>query len=571
MSSKNPYKPDSLSLEPGKKKIWVLMLLGALIYAVITLIIISLSAIPASIRIFTIFTYIIVGPLSFYAIWLLFYHWKRKKWPINEEMFGSPLKYMMLFLIMGVCVINWSAYWNTGIDVMWEAIAILYYLITNDVFGAQIIYSVGATAITPALVEEFNKSFPSILAFFVVLQRSNKSDQKNKGMLGNELNGFLIGLLIGLTFEGIETASYIVLTLLSGGDVLLLYLQVTLRNWGPIHILGGCLGGYAAGRAERLRFEFSEETFPMKTQIRKFLRRFIPIWLIPVILHFAWNSTNVWILLIFLAFGIQDSFVYLLAVIITQLGLAVLCFIILYVFYKRANKVAKDAYRCPNTGLIVASQEVSCEEINDIRTAGTKSVADHASEININYCPNCRNVVKPTDNFCRNCRFDLRQIRSSRKPFKLYESATTKLFIINIIAAIIFLIVNIGLFILILLSNPIVGLAFFFIQGISELITVTMMIYSALNLRKLRQDYDGRKSIWNWLFFLFNLVGITVTLIVFGIIFVIPLILSILTGIIPLIQLLIVVVFLPGTIIILYLLKKVLNNEKQVLQYQRWY
>ncbi|MFX0071237.1 MAG: PrsW family glutamic-type intramembrane protease [Candidatus Hermodarchaeota archaeon] len=577
MSLKNPYKPVNIKLEPNKVRIWILLLVGAAIYAIITLLIITSTTIPSPIKTFTIYSYAIIGPLTFYAIWILFYHWKASKWPQNKDMFGGHYHYLVLFIIMGVCVITWSAYWNTGFDTVWAAIAITFYIFTNNEFGTLIIYTIGATAITPALVEEFNKSFPSILAFFVVLQRSKKSDQKNKGMLGNELNGFLIGILIGLTFEGIETASYLMITILSGGSDLSIYLQVTLRNWGPIHILGGALGGYAAGRAERLRFELKEEYLPMKVQVKKFLKRFIPIWLIPVSMHFLWNSSSVWIYLIFLAVNIQDEFIYLLTVIIFQLGLAVTCFIILLIFYRRANKIAEKTYRCADTGFIIIDQNVVCETVSDINPLKTEEISSNKTTISLNYCPNCRNVLKPTDNFCSNCRYDLRQFKKhpsslSTQP-KLYVSSSIKLFYITIIGAIIFFLVNLGLFLIILSSD--VGALWILVLGqlIVELISSMMMIYAAITLLKLRKNYNGKKSVWSWLFLIYNLVGMLVMLIAIGLSFLITIIFSILlneTRGLFLINIITIILF-TGALGIFIFLRKVLLKEKQLLQFQRWY
>jgi len=202
---------------------------------------------------------------------------------------------------MGICVVNWAAYWNSGIDEIWLVFAYGIYDITGDLLLASIIYTIGSTAITPALGEEFLKSLPSIVAFFVVIQRDRNSEHKRKGLLGNELGGFLFGMIIGIMFEIIELISYLFFTIYSGGGTFDIYLQVTFRNWAPIHILGGAVGGFAAGRAERLRYERGEENLPMKTQVIKFIKRFTPLWLIPVTIHFLYNSSGVWVYLIVLA------------------------------------------------------------------------------------------------------------------------------------------------------------------------------------------------------------------------------------------------------------------------------
>lgn len=568
MTSINPYTSPDIKLESNKVRIWLFFLIISAIYAIFVLLVITSANISDSVKFYTIYSYAIIAPLFTYTIWLLLYHWKAKKWPQNEEMFGERRLYLILFLLMGVCVITWAAYWNTGIFTIWMAIAIIFYLFTGNELGALIIFAIGAYAITPALVEEFNKSLPSILAFFVVLQRGKNPDQKNKGMLGNELNGFLIGLLIGLTFEGIETAGYIVSTILSGGSALDIYLQVTLRNWGPIHILGGSLGGYAAGKAERLRFELGEENLPMKLQIKKFIKRFIPIWLIPVSLHFLWNSAAVWIYLIFMAINIQNEGVFLLAIIITQLGLAVISYIFLFIFYNRAHKVAERTNRCPETGMIVAHQGVICSTLSDVIIKEEKRRA-----INFNYCPNCGNEKSPTNIFCKYCGVNFENLLKKSKIMKLYESYTRKLFIISIIAAILFIILSLSLFILLLLLLGDIIWALFFTQSIIELITAIIIIYAAITLRKLRKNYNGKKSIWSWLFLIYNLIGMTGALLFMCVSILINMGFLIILGETQ--NLILYLIFIPvlmfGALIIGIFLKKVLKKEKQVLQYQRFF
>ena len=565
MLSNNPYKSENLKIESSKIKIWLLLFVASAIYAIIVLIIISSSALSNSIKLLIIFSYAIIAPISFYLIWLLFYNWKAKKWPQNEEVFGNKNQYLILFFLLGVCVINWAAYWNTGIDSIWLAIGVLIILLTGDELLGVIIYTIGAYAITPALVEEFNKSLPSILAFFVVLQRSDNPEVKKKGMLGNELNGFLIGILIGLAFESIETAGYIVSTILSGGTAFDIYLQVTLRNWGPIHILGGALGGYAAGRAERLRFELKEENLPSKLQIKNFLKRFVPIWLIPVTLHFLWNSVAVWIFLIFLAINFFEESIFVLSIIIAQLTLAFISYLILLRYYKRANKIAGKTHRCSRTGMIIAHKDVICNDLSENMEMKIPT--------EVNYCPNCGNVKSSTDLFCTNCGVNFEQFFTRSKSMRLYESFTMKLFLTSIIVGILFMIFSLSLFGLILLMIGNIAWYLFFTQSIIELITAIIIIYAAITLRKLRKNYNGKKSIWGWLFLVYNIIGMTGALIFMSIYLLINIILSIIIGetqiLLFALGILLILIFI--ALIIAFFFRKVIMREKQVLHYQRWY
>jgi len=574
MSSSNPYIPANVRLESSKVKIWLLLLIISAIYAVIVLVIITSKNIPDSVMLYTIYSYAIIAPLFTYVIWLIFYHWNAKKWPQNEEICSGRRQYLILFLLMGICVITWAAYWNTGIFSIWMGIAIIFYLFTGNELGALIIFTVGAYAITPALVEEFNKSLPSILAFFVVLQRGKNPEQKNKGMLGNEMNGFLIGILIGLTFEAIETASYIVFTILSGGTAMDVFLQVTLRSWGPIHILGGALGGFAAGKAERLRFELGEETLPLKLQIKKFMKIFIPIWLIPVSLHFLWNSSGVWIYLIFLAINNQNEGTYLLAVIITQLGLAVISYIFLFIFYKRAQKVAENTYRCPETGMIVVNQDAICSTVSDIIITDDGALKEERTAESFNYCPNCGIAISPTYYFCTNCGVNFNQLKQKKpKPVKLYKGFTMAVLVISIIMGVLFIISSLALFFLILFLAGNIAWALFFTQSIYELISGVIIIYASITLLKLRKNYNGKKSMWSWLFLVYNLIGMTGALLFMSAYVLFNIFLAIAFGEAQMVIILLIlfpVLFFGGSTIFAFLII-VLKKETQVLHYQRWY
>ena len=342
---KNPYKPADVKLDNRKKIIWLISLFGCGIYAIIVFIVLLLVQIPTWVELIIIYSYMIIAPITIYLLWLLLFVWKTKKWPSSERLVGGRNKYLLILFLMGICVINFAAYWNTGIDYIWYIAAVGVLFFTKDEILASVIYLVGAIAITPAFVEEFLKSFPSILAFFMVLQRNRNSEQKGKGMLGNELNGFLFGMIIGITFEILELISYLISTIVSGGGAFDIYLQVTIRNWAPIHILGGAFGGFAAGRAERLRFEQGEENLPMGNQFIKFLKRFIPLWLIPVSIHFLWNSSSVWIILYVYTINAQATLLADILLIIIYIVLGTLSYALLLIFLRRANSIAEKTYR----------------------------------------------------------------------------------------------------------------------------------------------------------------------------------------------------------------------------------
>jgi RsiW-degrading membrane proteinase PrsW (M82 family)/predicted nucleic acid-binding Zn ribbon protein len=568
MSTNNPYKPAVIRLETPKVRMLFLLFIISALYAIIVLFIITSGIISDSVKLTVIYSYAIIAPLFTYGIWLLFYWWKANQWPQNEKMFGGPKQYMILFFLLGVCVINWAAYWNTGIFSLWMVIAIIFYIFTRNELGAAVIFTVGAFAITPALVEEFNKSFPSILAFFIVLQRGRDEEKKNKGMLGNELNGFLIGVLIGLAFESIETASYIVSTILSGGSALDIYLQVTLRNWGPIHILGGALGGFAAAKAERLFFERNDENLPRKLKIKKFLKIFLPIWAIPVILHFLWNSSGVWIFLIYLALGIQDMMIIFSVVILIQLSIAVLSYYFLFHYLKQANNSAEVTLRCSESGMIVAHQAVICDNLSE-----TLIVPEERKITSYNFCPNCGIEIDPSYTFCTNCGLNIEQFKRREIPNRLYERFTRIFFIISIIVAICYLLFSVGLFLLYLIIGDPIALPLFFTQTVYEIITGISIIYASLSLRKLKKTYNGKKSLWGWLFLIYNMIAMTGAILAIGMSLSINIAIAILIGqpgaiFLPLI---IVLILYSAAIVIIVFLRKVLLQEKQLFQYQRWF
>jgi len=338
MSISKNAQNSQIKLSSLQKLIWYLSFVGCAIYSIIVLLIILFTASEILI-IISLFAYVIISPIIFYGLWVLLYFWKTKKLPERKNIIGSHLEIMLFFFLLGVCVICWAAYWNTGFSLIWLFIAGVVFLITGDLLLTEVVYLIGSIAITAAFVEEFLKALPSILAFFVVLQRKRSSDQKGKGIIGNELYGFLMGAMVGIAFEVLEVMLYIGSTIASGGTPFDIYFQSTLRLWNPLHILGGAISGYAVGRAERLRFELGEENLPLKIQIKTFLKRFIPYWLIPVSIHFAWNSSFVWIILIDLALNGEVTILTYILLGITLTTLASLNFVLLILFFKRQIKL----------------------------------------------------------------------------------------------------------------------------------------------------------------------------------------------------------------------------------------
>jgi hypothetical protein len=562
---KNPYKPADVKLDNRKKIIWLISLFGCGIYAIIVFIVLFLVQIPTWVELIIIYTYMIIGPLTIYLLWLLLFVWKTKKWPSSERLVGGRNKYLLMLFLMGICVINFAAYWNTGVDYIWNIVAIGVLFFTKDVILASVIYVVGATAITPALVEEFLKSFPSILAFFVVLQRNRTSEQKGKGMLGNELNGFLFGMIIGITFEILELIYYLVITMLAGGGASGIYLQVTVRNWAPIHILGGAVGGFAAGRAERLRFERGEENLPMKNQIITFLKRFIPLWLIPVSIHFLWNSSYVWIILYVYSINAQGTGLDLILEIIVLVVLSSLCYAFLLILLRRANKIGKKTYRCPETGIIVANEDIVYTTFSDKYTSEYTQLSQRSPA---KFCARCGKPVTINARFCAYCGYNIRQFNLPPIRPKLYNGLTITIFIITIIVSILFLIYSVLISILYLLLFGSIALVLLFTQTSVEIITIGLMIYASISLLKLRKNYDGKKSIWGWLILIFNLIGMFGMLLIYGIVGMLYGSLALMLGYIYFYMIL-GVLFLAGAAIIFIFLLLVIVSGQQTLQYQR--
>ncbi|MFX0139336.1 MAG: PrsW family glutamic-type intramembrane protease [Candidatus Hodarchaeota archaeon] len=566
MSMKNPYKPENVKLELQKKVIWLISMFGCGIYAIIVFIMVFLTQIPEDVKLITIYSYMIIGPIAIYLLWLLLYIWKTQKWPPSEKLVGGRKLYLLLIFLIGICVINFAAYWNSGIDNFWLIFAVGIYFFTKDELLTVVIYYIGASAITPALVEEFLKSFPSILAFFVVLQRNRKSKEKGRGLLGNELNGFLFGMIIGISFEILELIYYLQLSFLYGGRGLelyfLLYTQVTIRNWAPIHILGGSIGGFAAGRAERLRFERGEENLPMKNQILKFLKRFIPLWLIPVSIHFLWNSSYVWVLLYLYIINVEDIMLAEIILITIYVLLASLSYALLIIFLRQANKNAKNTYRCPETGLIVANEDIVCTTFSDKYYPESFKVSQRSPA---NFCTRCGKPLKINAHFCIYCGYKLKQYNSYPSSSDLYDKYTMTLFIISIIVSIFFIHYSLLLFISYLGSNLLI---FILLQMFILILSAGLTIYASIRLILLKKNYNGRKSIWCWLILLFNLIGMFGTLLIYGIsgFLFYPIFYGAEFGII---EIGLIILVLIGAAIILPFLLLVLVKGQQTLHYQR--
>lgn len=570
MTFNNPYKPPNIKIESRKRLIWLISFIGCGIYAIIVFVLLFLLPLPIWVKLIVIYSYMIIAPLTLYSLWMVFYSWKTRNWPQSEKLFGEKNHYTLLLLMIGICVVNWAAFWNSGINDIWLIYAYMIYELTGDILLASIIYTIGATAITPALGEEFLKSLPSIIAFFVVLQRDRNTERKRKGLLGNELGGFLFGLIIGITFEILELMYYLVMTILSGGGAFDIYLQVTVRNFAPIHILGGAAGGFAAGRAERLRYERGEENLPMKTQIMKFIKRFLPLWLIPVSIHFLWNSSSVWIFLIVIAIN-GDMLLYLILEIIVIVTLSALCFLLLVLLLRRANRVADKSYRCSETGIIVGKEGVICSSFNDKYSNSEKFDTDQqGADI---ACPNCNTLNISSTNYCVQCGFFIKQLKTTQFYTRLYNRPSKNLLIVSLIGTILFLIYVLIFAVLALLVYGIFGLLYIAIQSSIELVAVGLMLYSIITLFKLRDNYNGRKSIWAWHMLIFNLIGFLGLLLIYGISGVIYGAVALSLGYysVYFIQMLFGILFLIGATVIFIFLLKAMLKSKQMLHYQRNY
>ena len=73
MSMKNPYKPENVKLDSRKKIIWLISLFGCGVYAIIVFIVLFLVQIPTWVELIIIYSYMIIGPLTIYLLWLLLF------------------------------------------------------------------------------------------------------------------------------------------------------------------------------------------------------------------------------------------------------------------------------------------------------------------------------------------------------------------------------------------------------------------------------------------------------------------------------------------------------------------
>ena len=597
MSISKNTQNSQIKLSSLQKLIWYLSFVGCAIYSIIVLLIIMFTASEILI-IISLFAYVIISPIIFYGLWVLLYFWKTKKLPERKNIIGSHLEIMVFFFLLGVCVICWAAYWNTGFSLIWLFIAVGVFLITEDMLLTEVVYLIGSIAITAAFVEEFLKALPSILAFFVVLKRKRNPDQKGKGIIGNELYGFLMGAMVGIAFEVLEVMAYLGGTIASGGTPFDIYFQSTVRLWNPLHILGGAISGYAVGRAERLRFELGEENLPLKIQIKTFLKRFIPYWLIPVSIHFAWNSSFVWIVLIDLAINGEVTILTYILLGITLTTLASLNFILLIIFFKKANKIARDTLYCSETGMIVSDQnityQISDKPILDTPQIISKPINENDTNegiqcpncnflnqetfrycincgINIQqlsgafHCPTCGQLPQPNARFCKNCGLNFAKYKTSHT---LYQDKTVTLFKFFIATAIIFAIFSVLLVSIYILAFGVAGFVLILYQSIAELTCAVLILFSAIKLLKLRKDYNGKKSIWVWMFFVFNLIGLTGALLLMGIAAIIS---SFISGNIFIFLLLsnVGIALLVIGIFFFFRLQHILFDENQTLHYER--
>ncbi|MHA1148033.1 MAG: PrsW family glutamic-type intramembrane protease [Promethearchaeota archaeon] len=549
MSRENCFQLVELKLDQKQKHIWQIGFFGSLIYAIIITVIFFFSGLPEESLRVILYSYMFIAPAILYFVWFMGGYWKLQKIPQNKALLGGNLTIILIFLVMGVFVVTWAAYWNSGIDTFWYLASSLYEDLTKDEVGALVLYEVGSIGVTPALVEEFLKSFPSILAAFVVISRGRNLHHKRKGLLGNELTGMLFGLMVGIAFEILELSLYVFSTFSAGGTLFDVYIQVTVRNWAPIHILGGSIGGYAAGRAERLRFENNEEDFPLSFQIKMFLKRFLPLWFIPVAMHFTWNSSGVWIWLGFYYAQNDDAVLYTIIQFIVLVILAILCFIVLIYFFRKASKVAVKTHRCPETGYYIHEPGVECAPISDILSLPQQQISPIPSEFppdsvvveapkkEFRYCFNCGTKLARTFRFCTNCGADMGYLDHIKgvknvKPMqggvnyyywkpRMYNSFTRIFLILTMIFCILFILGNSFLLwasISILGSDYIPLLLF---QFLIELTSSIIFFISAIILKRMEKHYSGKKNIWCWLIFIFNFIGLMFSLILMGCNFVI--------------------------------------------------
>ncbi|HEY0089020.1 MAG TPA: zinc-ribbon domain-containing protein, partial [Candidatus Lokiarchaeia archaeon] len=312
----------------------------------------------------------------------------------------------------------------------------------------------------------------------------------------------------------------------------------------------------------------NEEDTPITSQIVKFIKRFLPFWLVPVTMHFLWNSSSVWIFLYLYLTNNLNEVLYLILEIIVIVCLSVMCFLLLLLFLRKANKVAKNTYRCPETGIIVSKEGLICEAITDsFSSESAKSSIESDTKIqHVKFCPTCGVQVNINQNFCTNCgtSFAFLKRRFSiirhRRDGRLYNSATKQLIIISIVFSNIFLIFTIGVFVLVALMIGIYSLYYFFALIIFELISGLLLLYASIKLLILRKKYNGSKNVFYWLIIIVNSIGMFGMFLLTGISF-------IFLG--SLILLGVGILFIVGSAVILVFLIRGLLKGNQIMQYQR--
>jgi len=503
---KSKFPPSDMKLSLLEKRVVWLSIIFNAIYGIIVGCIIFLSPLPESGKLIVVAGYAIIAPVTVYITWIMVSQRKLKNWSQDNNPLGGMVTYIVVFFLLGVCVITWALFWNTGIGVYWAAVAEHYYHYSKDEIGGTAILLIGSMAITPALVEEFLKSLPCILASFIVIQKVRTEQQKGKGALGNEYFGLLIGIFIGIAFEVFELIFYIIGTIVSEGTAGDIFFQVTVRNWAPIHILGGAIGGYAAGRAERLRFENGEENLPFKTELKNFIKRFTPFWCIPVLMHFLWNGSIVLILIVFLISETTAITLYIIANLIIIILLSFVAIVILLIFFEKANRSIQESTSYHTSGVYVLTGEGEYYPVMDIITEN--------QETNAKFCTNCGSNLVEGQNFCKACGADVSL--DTRKTNNFYIDRGFKyvrfFFYLTILITLIFTGFA-SLFFIILAESTLL----FTFEMTIVMINFVVMILTTFILFRMRKHYSGKKHVWCWLIFIFNYIGMMGAFIFMGV------------------------------------------------------
>ncbi|MHA1147711.1 MAG: zinc ribbon domain-containing protein [Promethearchaeota archaeon] len=522
------FPNSNVKLERGYKRFLVGFFIFLAIYSLIVAGVLFPNFFHITTKYLFFWVYFAFTTLLLYSVWLGFCYWKLKKTQTPNPVLGKHSSYVFFFMLMGVCLIAWASIWNYGFGKVCLGIAIKYYIASNDLEGFYLLYWVGSSAITPALVEEFFKSFPFIICFFVVIKRDRDPRQKGKGLLGNEYYGLLMGIIIGIIFEIMELWLYMAITYSSGGTVIDLFLQCTIRNWTPIHIVGGALGGFATGRAERLRFENGEENSNLRFEIVQFYKRFLPFWMVAVFIHFLWNDLVIWLSYNYTITQSISETAYIGGQIVLMIIFSIVCFLIIIVLLEQANRIEEKAIRCPKTNIFTLEKDFICNPIleNPIPPQNDQppQIPPPTREKN-KFCYNCGAEMQKNYRYCPNCRMDMLPINytvtSHRRAFSnryinRFLNFTMILSIIFIISSIIshfLIVVVIGTEVL-----PVIIFSIFI-----ELIAVFTLFYSSYYLFKSRRSnftrkpYSGKINVWGWILLYFNYVGLMLSYLIGGI------------------------------------------------------